>query len=66
MQTFLDKVIYHFTVIHNLAVGFAAIMLGVFEPIRPPGDFIAKAWTCSVQVVALTGLFSAFAVLTVG
>ena len=65
MQTFLDQMIYHFTIIHNLVVAFATVMLGVFELLEPLDDFIAKAWTFTVQVIALMGLVSAFAVLAV-
>ncbi len=65
MQSFLDKMIYHFTFVHSLGTGLAAVLLGVSEPFGPSGDLMAKTVTVASNFITVTFILSAFVVLFV-
>ncbi len=65
MQTFLDKMIYHFTIVNNVSVTYVLILMGFSEPFGPSGAPIAITMAYTFQFLSLVFVFSIFSVLAV-
>ncbi len=66
MQSFLDKVLYHFSFVHNAGTAYGFVLLGIYEPLlAPAGHFTGKTMAFIGQFISLAFMFSAFVFLAV-
>ncbi len=64
MQTFLDKMIYHFTIVNTIGMTYVLFLMGFSEPIGPSGAMIAIISAYTFNFLALVYQFSVLSILT--